>query len=297
MADFDSNSQALDILTTLAHALARGDVSGGNNIIIQMPDIIKGEDDVAGTVLVLRGGTSSGGNNPGAIVLVEGGDGDGTGAGGNVLLRPGESLGSGARGFVRMTNNGGTDDEAIAEIESEGANAGVFHFFTGNRNPLGSVTALAVGDLYIRTDNGTLWQAQATGTGGWVQIGLGTGTGTVKTFDTRASPTSTANLVSGGGTVDLDITSLFTIGHIMHLEVVRTLGTGGSDVDIEIYTEDTYSNRVYNASGADITSVAYVDRTGIFYEDLDATDELHIRITNNSGADFTADVKVVAQGE
>lgn len=296
MADFDSSEQALDLLTTLAHALSRANVTGGFSIVVQSSDSVQGEDGAAGTLLVLRGGNSSGGNNPGALVRVEGGSGFGTGDGGNVLIRPGTSP-SGVRGVITLTNNGGTDDEAVARVESEGTNSGFFHMFTGSRDPTGAVTAIGAGDLYVRTDNGTMYQATTSGTGGWVQVGGTSFTGTVKTFDTRSAPTSTGTLGSGGGTVDLNVTTLFDIGHLMHLEIERSSGTGGSDVDVEIFTEDTFTNRIYNAPGVDITSVPFIDRTGIFYEDLDATAELHIRVTNNSGASFVADVKLAAQGE
>lgn len=297
MVDFPSSNNALDQLTTLAHALARANITGGFDIVVQSSDVVRGEDTAAGTLLVLRGGNSTSGNNPGAIVRIEGGQGSGTEDGGNVLIRPGTAAGTGVRGVVTMTNNGGADDVAVARVESEGTNAGFFHFFTGNRDPSGAVAALGAGDLYVRTDNGTLWQASSAGTGGWSQIGGGGPAGTVTTFDTRSAPTSTGTLAATGGTVDLNVTSLFDIGELMHLELERTSGTGGSDVDIEIFTEDTFTNRIYNAPGVDITSVPFIDRTGIFYEDLDTSAELHIRITNNSGATFAADVKVVAQGE
>lgn len=297
MVDFPSSNKALDQLTTLAHALARANVTGGFDIVVQSSDVIQGQDAAAGTLLVLRGGNSTSGNNPGAIVRVEGGQGFGTGDGGNVLIRPGTAAGTGVVGVITLTNNGGDDDAAVARVESEGANAGFFHMFTGARDPSGAVAAIGAGDLYVRTDNGTLYQASSAGTGGWSQIGASSFDGTVKTYDTRSTPTSTGSIGASGGSVDLDIGSLFDIGELIHLEVERTSGTGGSDVDIEIYTEDTFTNRIYNAPGVDITSVPFIDRTGIFYEDLDASTELHIRITNNSGATFTADVKVVAQGE
>jgi hypothetical protein len=124
----------------------------------------------------------------------------------------------------------------------------------------------------------------------------GGGTGGTSTLVQTDQTLTTGSLSASGGTVDLNLTDFIDEGLIFDLQVTRTAGTGGDDIDVEIYTEDTFTNRIYFAEAAD-ASTLFRDSSGIFYEDLDTTQELHIRITNQSAAAATFDVRARAQGE
>ena len=79
----------------LATTLTFGNVTGGNDIILNTTDIIRGEQGVAlaGSVL-LRGGTATGG-------VANGGD---------IIFRPGAGLGGGTDGEVILRNAAGTNN-------------------------------------------------------------------------------------------------------------------------------------------------------------------------------------------
>ena len=128
------------------------------------------------------------------------------------------------------------------------------------------------------------------------QLNAGGGTNGIATLVQTDQTLTTGSLALSGGTIDLNITSFIDEGQIFDLQVTRTAGTGGDDVDIEIFTEDTFTNRIYFAQAAD-ASTAFRDSSGIFYEDLDTSQELHIRITNQSAAATTFDVRARGQGE
>lgn len=128
------------------------------------------------------------------------------------------------------------------------------------------------------------------------QLNAGGGTNGIATLVQSDQTLTTGSLSASGGTIDLDLTSFIDEGQIIDLQVTRTAGTGGDDVDIGIYTEDSFTNRIYFAEAADATT-AFRDSSGIFYEDLDASQELHVRITNQSASATTFDVRARGQGE
>lgn len=293
MPDFPSSDNAQDLLHTLARALATGQFTGGVNIVVTSTDEIQGEDATAGLILALRGGNSTGGNNPGGTARLQGGAGDGTGDGGNVLIRGGVSGGSGNVGEVQVTNSGGDDDRPILTLSSEGANASTVHLFTGTRDPSGAVAALSAGDLYIRSD-GTLYQASATGTGGWAPLGGG---GIAEQVDSFGSALTTANATGSGGTVDFTIAVGVPYGELKHLRVVAN-GTC-ADCDVQFFRDSGRTDEIYALVGGD-PSTQLVDRNpGTMRGDDGSALEsntLYGRITNNDAGDSTFDVEIVFWG-
>jgi len=109
---------------------------------------------------------------------------------------------------------------------------------------------------------------------------------------------STGSLSASGGSIDINFTSVLDKGLVISLEVTRTAGTGGDDIDIEFFTKDTFlaADRIYFAEAADGTT-AFIDRSGFFVEDEDVTREFHVRVTNQSASAATFDVQICAQGE
>ena len=71
-------------------------------LIVTPGDLIRGEDATVGTAVLVRGGNSTGGNNVGGSLTLQGGDGFGTGTGGATTLSAGSPGASGAGGGVSI---------------------------------------------------------------------------------------------------------------------------------------------------------------------------------------------------
>jgi len=71
-------------------------------LIVTPGDLIRGEDDTVGTAVLVRGGNSTGGNNVGGSLTVQGGAGNGTGAGGPTTLSAGVPGAGGAGAGVSI---------------------------------------------------------------------------------------------------------------------------------------------------------------------------------------------------
>lgn len=71
-------------------------------LIVTPGDLIRGEDDTAGTAVLVRGGNSTGGDNVGGSLTLQGGAGDGTGAGGPTTLSAGTPGAGGAGAAVSI---------------------------------------------------------------------------------------------------------------------------------------------------------------------------------------------------
>lgn len=160
------------------------------------------------------------------------------------------------------------------------------------------VAGYSIGSVWVNTNTDSSFRCvdDSTGAAVWEAAGGGGGTGGTATLIQTDQTLTTGSLSASGGTVDLNLTDFIDEGLIFDLQVTRTAGTGGDDIDVEIYTEDTFTNRIYFAEAAD-ASTLFRDSSGIFYEDLDTTRELHIRITNQGAAAATFDVRARAQGE
>lgn len=160
-----------------ANSLATGDSA---QLLIQSGDGPSSGD--AGDILIQGGSVTSGGGgnisilatdaigsgNAGGTILIEAGGGSSFASAGNVEIAPG--VGASGRGNVIINNNGGNDTEEVLRLSSEGTNAGTSNVFVGGQTPVSVVTAIGAGDLYVRTDTGNLYQAQASGTGSWVEF-------------------------------------------------------------------------------------------------------------------------------
>lgn len=264
MTAYDSSQSALDLLNTLARTLARGNATGGAPIIVSSTDVIRGEDLAAGQILVLRGGNSASGGNPGGDARLEGGQGDIGANGGNTTVRPGLPGVGGLPGIVVITNNGGDDDAPVMRWSSEGTNAGTINVFVGDRDPTGVIAALAAGDLYVRT-NGTMFQASATGTGSWSQLGTGGG-----------APLQTQSFLDNT-TQDLNVGTLSTDGTItVELNLHRSTG------------ENTTYRITISASATDVRDdILQIDSnlplTTVDVSTLQSAGNILVRLTGSGG--------------
>lgn len=143
MADLPSSVAAVDILGTLQRTLLRGNGTSGTDIEITAGDRVRGENANTGTDAVIQGGNSS-------VISTDGAD---------VRLEAGSPGSGGDPGVIRLFNGGGDDSKPIFSFTSEGANGGTIHVFVGNQDPVtAEITPIGIGDLYIRTDTGEIYQ-------------------------------------------------------------------------------------------------------------------------------------------
>lgn len=144
------------------------------DFIVTNGDTVRGEDGTAGTPLPMRGGDSSGGNNPGAPVTIDGGQGDGSGAGGDIEVTTGVPGPTGNSGDLRLrtgvpiAGSGGSLSLLGADAAGGNFNAAPISVLTG----AGSGTGFG-GNLELLTGSGG-----ANGNGGLLEIVTGSG-GTV----------------------------------------------------------------------------------------------------------------------
>ena len=244
-------------------------------------------------------------NNDGSNILL---DIDPGGAGGSDAITIGGTE-SGDTVIVRGPSTGATPPKAthtgadtipVFMFETTGTNGEDIRVFVGTQDPDGTISGNP-GDLYV-THNGAnstlsvnIGASDANTTWADLQAGVLTGLSTLAQVDVNQS---TGSIAATGGTASLDITSFINEGVIYELSLTRTAGTGGDDIDVEIFSKDTKltGDRLYFAEAAD-ASTAYIDSSGIFYEDEDTSAELHIKVTNNSAAAATFTVRARAQGE
>jgi hypothetical protein len=287
--------------------------------------------NTTGGAASLQGGTGVGTGNGGSASVVGGSSGNGAtgnggtvsvtagnavssvGDGGNVVVSAGTGNGGGTAGAVILRNAADasvTGEVTVARIQNQGGGAnggGQFDIyvadFTGAIVP--PTFAASTGSLFVAnsdTEASKIYQNTSIGVGTntgvtWTEIGAGGGgTGGTATLIQTDQTLTTGSLSASGGTVDLNLTDFIDEGLIFDLQVTRTAGFFNDTATTEIYTEDTFTNRIYFAEAAD-ASTLFRDSSGIFYEDLDTTRELHIRITNQGAAAATFDVRARAQGE
>lgn len=199
-------------------------------------------------------------------------------------------------GFCTVTH-GGADSVPLMTWTTSGSGGDSVQIFTGSSSPNARVTG-AIGSFFLDGTNGKAW-INTDGSTAWTDLTAGAGAVGISTLAQIDTGNQTTGSIAGsGGTASLDITSFINEGVIYELSVTRTAGTGGDDIDVEIFSKDTKltGDRLYLAEAAD-ASTAYLDASGIFYEDEDNSAELHIKITNNSAAAATFDVRARAQGE
>jgi len=113
----------------------------------------------------------------------------------------------------------------------------------------------------------------------------------------RKTFTSTGNAVTSSSSTNFNKTGFFNRGLVYNLTTTETGGTSTGTYDINIYSSDTFgaTKLLYSATGISSTadSRIFTDRLPFMYFDEDSTTELHIKITNNDGAQnmtFTIDV-------
>lgn len=104
--------------------------------------------------------------------------------------------------------------------------------------------------------------------------GGGAGTLTVKTIDATGQAAGNLNLTDAAWAIDK--------AKLDYIEVTVSSGTV-TDFDIAIYEDDTFSgNPRYNATGLNSTDNWRDDQEWIYVDD-DASNELHLQITENAG--------------
>jgi hypothetical protein len=106
-----------------------------------------------------------------------------------------------------------------------------------------------------------------------------TGVGTQKKAYSNAGNVAAANT-----STNFNKTSFVNRGLIHKVVLTETGGVATGLYTVGIYSKDTFlaADKLYEATGIDpaANSRVYTDRLPWFYEDLDSTTELHIRITN-----------------
>jgi len=249
---------------------------------------------VSGDVIVQTGDTFGTSNTPGSINFTTGTAGAASAPGGSIISTLGAPGAGGVRGLFTVTHDG-PDTAGTIHLNTTGTNGASVVLFAGTQDPNTLVSATP-GSLYLRnnTTSSSLYVNTGTGTNTtWTDL-AGGGASTLVQVDQTLT---TGSLGASGGTVSLNITSFINKGSIISLSVTRTAGTGGDDVDIEVFTKDTFlaADRIYFAEAAD-ASTAYIDRSSFYYEDEDTSTELHVKVTNQSAAAATFDVNAVAQG-
>jgi hypothetical protein len=99
---------------------------------------------------------------------------------------------------------------------------------------------------------------------------------------------STGNACPSATATNFNKTGFVNRGLCYLLKLTETGGTSTGTYDVAIYSKDTFlaADLLYQATGIDSTanSRIYTDRLPFMYLDDDATSELHIKITNNDGA-------------
>jgi hypothetical protein len=108
------------------------------------------------------------------------------------------------------------------------------------------VAGYSIGSVWVNTNTDSSFRCvdDSTGAAVWEAAGGGGGTGGTATLIQTDQTLTTGSLSASGGTVDLNLTDFIDEGLIFDLQVTRTAGTGGDDIDVEIYTEDTFTNRI-----------------------------------------------------
>ena len=110
----------------------------------------------------------------------------------------------------------------------------------------------------------------------------------------------TGNTVNSSSSQSLNKTDFVNRGLVYKLKITETGGTSTGTYDVAIYSKDTFlaADLKYSALGISSTasSRVYTDNLPWMYLDDDSTSELHIKITNNDGAqNMTFTIQLVAE--
>lgn len=145
-----------------------------------------------------------------------------------------------------------------------------------------------IGFDYLATTSGT-----STGnltiylTGFFAKV---TGVGTQdKTF------ISASNTVLASSTVNFNLLGFVNRGLIHRFYIEETSGSPLSVYNIKVYSEDTFTNVLYQIDSIDPTLDPFIDTLPFFYYDSDSTSELHISIENTSS--LTGTYKIIIRSE
>ncbi len=138
----------------------------------------------------------------------------------------------------------------------------------------------------------------------WFIEASGAGTATLKVYlqgyvvektgagTTKVDTTFGSMVVAASSNVEFDQTGWIDRGLIWLLETSNTGMTAGT-YDVEIYAKDTFlaADLLYKATGISFSGM-FADSLPFFYEDADATEELHVKIINNGTGTGTYSVRL-----
>jgi hypothetical protein len=146
------------------------DVDAGTSMVFNTANA----SDASGNDITFTAGTSSGGTNAGA----------------SIILTPGDGATTGIAGSVDVTGPN-DEDEAIFTLETTGTSGDKIEMYVGDSDPSGTITALA-GSLFFRD----------TGSGAELYLNTSTGSGTTWTqLQTAAGTTTLQQAYINGNTI------------------------------------------------------------------------------------------------
>jgi len=123
----------------------------------------------------------------------------------------------------------------------------------------------------------------------------GGGAGGASVVDLTGANGITLDAIGPGATADATWPAIDR-GIIIWLSVVAT---AANDIDVSIYSAAARlpAQLLYNAAGIDALTAAYIDAVPFYVEDLGATQDLYVRVRNNSGAVSDVTLTAYAMGE
>lgn len=124
----------------------------------------------------------------------------------------------------------------------------------------------------------------------------GSGGGGAGVVDLTGANGITLDAIGPGATADATWPVTIDRGIIIWLSVVAA---AANSIDVSIYSAAARlpAQLLYNATGIDALTAAYIDAVPFYIEDLSATQSLYVRVRNNSGAVSDVTLTAYAIGE
>lgn len=258
-------------LQTLAQTLVAGNTTGGTNIVVSAGDLIQGVDAVAGGLLNLRAGDSSGvGTGGGSLTLSAGTPGIG-GSGGNIAITSANGNGLGQGGTIQLTTGlGNVGGDLTLQAGIGNVTGGLVTITSGGGITGGGNATFQAGDGFGGGGVGgnvILQAGNGTATGGNINItpGVGVTDGTVEIVGgvnlPSTEPPTTTKLMKVTGVTSLPVTAPTggqlaydeSNGTLVYYDAVNLLWKQTSVPSFEEYTVNGGANR--NPINSFITSI------------------------------------------
>jgi|GEM_PF-1866315 len=287
-SNFTVDSAGLTLSTTTSgdvdiSAADELDLDAGSTMVLNTADVA----DASGNDITVTAGSSTGGGNAGA----------------SIILTPGDGNVAGAAGSVDVTGPN-DEDEAVFSLETTGNNGDKIEMFVGDSDPSGVVTGLAgslwfrdtagSAELYLNTSNGSgnTWTPIATGGTVTLQNAY-VGGNTITTNATEGDVTfnGTEDFIVGGGvTVDFDTTDAISLD----ADVASNFTVDGANLTLSTTTSGTLA--LTSADDIDVTFES-ANATAVTFDDDAANNYITLDTTAaNQAVELNQFVDIVGSG-